>query len=147
MKLATKTLRRSAALLAVLMLGGCDGPSESGPKVYTLATVNGQALPTDVDALTQTVSGELTLHDESALTLVLVHRCNPNPPPGTGCQLYDGGRQEYHGTYSRSAGWLRIGTAEMEADIQDRRAVLTFRCMDPKTCFPGPFTVTYDFRR
>lgn len=148
MRLAGLSLRRGAALLAMVMLSGCEGLFGPDTEVYTLSAVNGKALPTALDdTLVEVVSGRLSLDDEDSFTLTLVHRCNPNPPPGTGCQLNDGGKQTYTGTYSRSEGTLRFGTVVMEARFQGNQALLTFRCTDPASCFPRPFTIEYDFRR
>ena len=145
MKLATKTLRRSAALLTVLMLGGCEGVFGTDAEVYSLVSVDGEAVPAPSNAIIQHVSGDLTLFDDNRSTLRIVSRCNPNPPPGTGCELTINGAL-HRGTYSRSEGLLRLGTLELQARFENRKVVVTDSCMNPATC-SRVFTTVYEFRR
>lgn len=145
MKFAFNTLRRGTALLALVVLGGCEGLFGTDAEVYTLAAVNGEAVPAPSDESVQLVEGELTLHDGSRFSMTFDSRCNPNPPPGTGCQLTIT-RNTVEGTYSRSEGWLRFENVEFEARFESRKVVLTDSCLHPVNCHPVYETV-YEFRR
>ncbi len=146
MKVAFNTLRRGAVLLALVILGGCEGLFGNDAQVYTLATVNGQAVPAPSEDIIQWVEAEITLHDDTRATMTGEVRCNPNPPPGTGCEITIP-RNTSEGTYSRSEGWLRFGTAEYEARFEDRKVVLiTDSCLNPVYCSTMYVTVL-EFRR
>lgn len=148
MKVAFDTLRRGAVLLAVVILGGCEGPFGTDAGVYTLATVNGKPLPAlhRHDELVEAVSAELTLRPDGTATLVSVDRCTPDPPPGLGCALYDEGRRTNEGSYSRSEGWVQFGFTRFQASFQVRKVVLTKSCLNPVQCTTLYETV-YEFRR
>jgi hypothetical protein len=148
MKVASNTLRRGAVLLAVVILGGCEGLFGTDADVYTLATVNGKPLPAlhRHDDLVEAVSAELTPRPDGTATMVSVDRCTPNPPPGLGCELYDGGQQTNEGSYSRSEGWVQFGFTRFQASFQARKVVLTESCLNPVHCTTMYETV-YEFRR
>ena len=148
MKLAFDTLCRGAALLAMVILGGCEGLFGTDAEVYTLATVNGNPLPAlhRQDYLIEAVSAKLTLRPDGTATLVSVDRCTPNPPPGLGCELYAPGPQTNEATYSRSGGWLQFGAVRFQASFEDRKVVLTDSCVHPANC-PTVYESVYEFRR
>lgn len=134
-----------AALLAVVVLGGCEALFGTDAEVYTLATVNAEAVPAPSGDIIQWVEGELTLHDDTRASMTGEVRCNPNPPPGTGCEITVP-RNTAEGTYSRSEGWLRFGTMEYKARFEARKVVLTDSCLNPVSCRTIYETVL-EFRR
>ncbi|HEY7768441.1 MAG TPA: hypothetical protein VIB55_09810 [Longimicrobium sp.] len=148
MKVAFDTLCRGAVLLAVVILGGCEGPVGTDAVVYTLATVNGKPLPAPHRhyELVEAVSAELTLRPDGTASMVSVDRCPPDPPPGLGCAVYDGGRQTNEGSYSRSEGWVQFGFKRFQASFHTRKVVLTESCRNPVHCTTTYETV-YEFRR
>lgn len=113
------------AAMALASLGGCDDPLGPGVERYDLARVNGRLLPAvSADGIIETVSGTLELKADGTLAMVVISRCAGNPPPGTGCELYDGGRQAYSGRYSRNEGWIRIGEAQFAAAFTNATVVM-----------------------
>lgn len=107
---ARRVARPLAALCALaLFAAGCESPSGAEDATYTLVTINGQALPASSGSqFIETTSGSLELDGDGSFELTLTSRCRQDLPPGSACEVYDGGVQSYTGAYSRSEGWLRI---------------------------------------
>lgn len=125
----TRMSVRRAVLVVVgaAALAGCKSPLDSGEERYTLATVNGKALPFSSDRIIETTSGSLVLHPDGRLTHSAVIRCKTNLAPGS-CEVYNNGQIHNEGTYSRAEGWVRFGRAQFPATFGSNEVTITVGC-------------------
>jgi hypothetical protein len=110
-------IRFVALAAAVVLLARCDSPTDVDTEVYTLATVNGRALPAphpDMMGI-EIVSGTLKLKAGGVVEEAVTIRCQPGLPAGD-CSVSAAG-QFREGTYSRSEGWIRFGERQYPADF------------------------------
>jgi hypothetical protein len=109
-----------ARALAVLIAAGTvavaacgDSPSEPAGDRYTLATINGAALPgpfPDVFGLAtalEVTAGTLTLRTNGTFRETLTIRCRSPLPPESTCELTAPVTIEAEGIYSRADGYVR----------------------------------------
>jgi hypothetical protein len=121
---------------AVMLLPGCDSPTEPDAEVYALATVNGHALPAphpDMNAF-EMESGSLTLKGDNTVEQSLTIRCRPDLPPGD-CSA-SGAPLIQTGMYSRSEGWIRFGDRQYTAEFS-AAAVTASYLLPPSQGFGG----------
>lgn len=143
MRVRGLTARVIGALCALAVLGGCkDSPTASDGERYTLKTVSGVSLPAP-DPTTHVVditAGTLKLRSDGTLTEEMTVRCRSNLPPGTTCQVTNGGRSSREGTYSRTEGWVRFGNIQVPAAFTSRSVTITYGC-PPSQGFSCPQVV------
>jgi hypothetical protein len=100
---------RSPLLCAMLLafplaLAACsDSSSGPGAERYTLATIDGAALPGPYAGFPgfEVTSGSLKLLPDGSFETALVMRCKADPPPNTTCEVTGDERATYKGTYIR----------------------------------------------
>lgn len=120
-------IRMAAVLLPAVLLAGCDLPSGPATGVYTLVSINGEALPV-TNEFTVTESALLQLRPGGRLTYSVQSRCRTDLTGGRGCEMTNGGRYTTEATYSRSEGWINFGGGEIAARFDEGRVVFTFYC-------------------
>jgi hypothetical protein len=123
-------LRRSAFAgmvpIAALTVAvpACDSPTDVGGTVYTLATVNEQALPAPFPdpylppGTFEVTSGTLTLRPDGTFSQTLVMRCRTPQPSGGECEVHGDGRVTTEGSYSRTAGSVSFDDREFPASFE-----------------------------
>jgi hypothetical protein len=134
-------------LLTLLLLGAtaaCDSPSGPDGERYELVAINGLSLPRAYPGFPalEVLSGEVVLRDNGTMRDVLVMRCAASLPPGTNCQVANNGRLEREGTYSRSAGWVRLSDTEYPTSFSDNSVVITFSSISM-----GGIPAVHEYRR
>ncbi len=135
--------RAALVMLGTAALAGCKSPSGSGEERYTLATVNGQALPSSSDGFMETTSGSLVLHPDGRITQSAVIRCKTNLAPGS-CEVYNNGQIHNEGTYSRTEGWIRFEGTRFPATFGSNEVTMTVGCSPSQgLCAPQ----VYAYRR
>jgi hypothetical protein len=123
-------LRRSAFAGLVLIpalsvaLSACDSPTDVAGTVYTLATVNEQALPAPFPdpylppETFEVTSGTLTLRPDGTFSQALVMRCRTPQPSGGECEVHGDGRVTTEGSYSRTAGSVSFDDRQFPATFE-----------------------------
>ncbi len=131
MRVRAVWVRAAGALCALAALAGCgDSPTNSDGERYTLKTVSGVSLPAPdpTSNVVDITAGALELRADGTLTEEMTVRCKSNLPPGTTCQLINGGRSSRVGTYSRTEGWVRFGDFQVPAAFTSRSVTITYGC-------------------
>ena len=139
-------LRAGLAVFAAAVLAGCDSPADSDEQRYTLRSVAGVRLPAPDPAskAVDITAGALVLRDDGTLTEEMTVRCRSSLPPGTSCEVTNGGRSSREGTYSRAEGWVSFGPFPLPASFEDRRIVIQYGC-PPSVGFSCPqFEARYE---